>query len=185
MSCPASPPENLILPSRLTHASGRTPPSPLSSPHTASGSSTPITSGGGAIPLNHTKQPKHEAKGMFQQSQNSNRNTAHQKSKNGQFGRNVQIKQACRDVSSSDNAILAKNNRRVSRQVRDGKSDLDDCLSQQLSKDHVRVNASLSLNPGAQRLGHKNGHDHPHVNDQMECVKYRKNVKGGHSRSGA
>ncbi|KAL3609895.1 hypothetical protein D5086_000915 [Populus alba] len=49
-------------------------PSPLSSPHTASGSSTPLTGGCGAIPFHHAKQPitcLQESTGMIPRSQSS------------------------------------------------------------------------------------------------------------------
>ncbi|XP_010545657.1 PREDICTED: mitogen-activated protein kinase kinase kinase YODA-like [Tarenaya hassleriana] len=57
-SCPISPIESLILHARSPqHISGRRSPSPISSPHCVSGSSTPLTGGGnGAIPFHHQRQ---------------------------------------------------------------------------------------------------------------------------------
>ncbi|KAL9329943.1 hypothetical protein ACSQ67_004946 [Phaseolus vulgaris] len=67
ISCPISP----SLPYKSLHTSGRMSP-PISSPHTASGSSSPLTSGGGAIPYHQTKQLilSHEVSGMIQKSHN-------------------------------------------------------------------------------------------------------------------
>ncbi|CAJ1937412.1 unnamed protein product [Sphenostylis stenocarpa] len=67
ISCPISP----SLPYKSLHTSGRISP-PISSPHTASGSSSPLTSGGGAVPYHQTKQSilSHEVSGMIQKSLN-------------------------------------------------------------------------------------------------------------------
>ncbi|MCI14541.1 mitogen-activated protein kinase kinase kinase YODA-like, partial [Trifolium medium] len=57
ISCPVSPIGSPLLRSRSPHQrSGRLSPSPISSPRTASGASTPLTGGSGAIPFNHLKQ---------------------------------------------------------------------------------------------------------------------------------
>lgn len=58
LSCPVSPIGSPHLhPRSPQHLSGRMSPSPISSPHTASGSSTPLTGGGnGAIPFHHQQQ---------------------------------------------------------------------------------------------------------------------------------
>ncbi|WVZ26363.1 hypothetical protein V8G54_004907 [Vigna mungo] len=65
ISCPISP----SFPYKSLHTSGRMSP-PISSPRTASGSSSPLTSGGGAIPYHQTKQSiiSHEVSGMIQKS---------------------------------------------------------------------------------------------------------------------
>ncbi|RDX77284.1 Mitogen-activated protein kinase kinase kinase YODA, partial [Mucuna pruriens] len=156
ISCPVSPSGGLLLPYKSFHTSGRMSPSPISSPHTASGSSSPLTSGGGAIPFHQTKQPifSHEVLGMIQKSQNgfySNGNSAYQGSKHEQLGRNLQTTHACsRDVISYDNDALPNHTRRpVQGDPRDGKSYLADCVSQQLLRDYVRLNACLDLMPNA------------------------------------
>lgn len=57
ISCPVSPIGSPLLHSRSPHnLNGRMSPSPISSPRTISGSSTPLTGGNGAIPFNHGMQ---------------------------------------------------------------------------------------------------------------------------------
>ncbi|KAJ6835089.1 mitogen-activated protein kinase kinase kinase YODA-like isoform X1 [Iris pallida] len=57
ISCPVSPIGSPLLNSRSPHhASGRMSPSPISSPKTTSGSSTPLTGCSGCIPFNQSKQ---------------------------------------------------------------------------------------------------------------------------------
>ena len=63
-----SPTGNPLFPPRLLHVSERLSPS---SPHTASGSSTPLTGGIGAVPFHQTKQPifSHEGISVIQRPQ--------------------------------------------------------------------------------------------------------------------
>lgn len=165
ISCPVSPSRSLLLPSTL-HVSGRMSPSPLSSPHTASGSSTPLTSGGGAIPFHQTKRPifSYEAVGMIQKPQNgfySNRSTAYQEPKHDQFWGIPQTTHACRDIISSDHDALANHNRMAfqgdPREFHDGESCLADRVSQQLLRDYVRLNISLDVKPSAPSIDRING----------------------------
>ncbi|TKY60638.1 Mitogen-activated protein kinase kinase kinase YODA [Spatholobus suberectus] len=165
ISCPVSPSGSLLLPYKSLHTSGRMSPSPISSPHTASGSSSPLTSGGGAIPFHQTKQPifSHDVVGMIQKSQNdfySNGTVAYQGSKHEQFGRNLQTTHACRDVVSYDNGALLNHTRMAAQgdpiEFRDGKSYLADCVSQQLLRDYVRLNACLDLMPDASKHDRSN-----------------------------
>ncbi|RLM73112.1 mitogen-activated protein kinase kinase kinase YODA-like [Panicum miliaceum] len=56
ISCPVSPCGSPLLKSRSPqHTSGRMSPSPISSPRTTSGTSTPLSGGNGAIPFNHLR----------------------------------------------------------------------------------------------------------------------------------
>ncbi|KAL2348030.1 hypothetical protein Fmac_002030 [Flemingia macrophylla] len=73
ISHPVSPTGSPLLPSSSRQASGRLSPSPISSPHTASGSSTPLTSGIGAVPFHQTKQPtfSYEGVNVIQRPQNA------------------------------------------------------------------------------------------------------------------
>ncbi|KAK7399199.1 hypothetical protein VNO78_10377 [Psophocarpus tetragonolobus] len=141
---------------------------PISSPCTASGSSSPLTSGGGAIPSHQTRRPliSHETMcmNMIQKPQNglySDGNTDYQGSKHEYFGRNLQTTNACNEVLSSDNDAFPNHTRRVVQgdpiEFRDGKSYLVDCVSQQLLRDYVRLNACLDLKPGAPNLDRMNG----------------------------
>ncbi|XP_061337299.1 LOW QUALITY PROTEIN: mitogen-activated protein kinase kinase kinase YODA-like [Gastrolobium bilobum] len=161
VSRPVSPTRSSLLHSRSLHMSGRMSPSPISSPHTASGSSTPLTGGCGAIPFHQTKQPtfSFEGVGVSQRTQNglySHGNTAYQERKNEPFWGILQTAYACPDIVSSNNDALGNHNRRavqgVPREFYDGKSYLTDCVSLQLLSDHVRLNSSLNLNPNAPLL---------------------------------
>ncbi|XP_020216589.1 mitogen-activated protein kinase kinase kinase YODA isoform X2 [Cajanus cajan] len=164
ISCPVSPTGSLLY--KSSHTSGWMSPSPISSPHTVSGSSSPLTSGGGAIPFHQTKQPifSHDVMGMIQKSRNdfySNGNTAHPEYKHEQFGRNFQTTHACRDVVSSDNDALPNHSMRFVQgdpiEIRDGKSYLADCVSQQLLRDYVRLNACLGIMEEAPKRDRFNG----------------------------
>ncbi|TVU28808.1 hypothetical protein EJB05_20341 [Eragrostis curvula] len=65
ISCPVSPCGSPLLRSRSPqHQNGRMSPSPISSPRTTSGASTPLTGGNGAIPLNHARQPAYRNDGF-------------------------------------------------------------------------------------------------------------------------
>ncbi|KHN25694.1 Mitogen-activated protein kinase kinase kinase 2 [Glycine soja] len=148
ISCPVSPPAGSpLLPPRLLHVTGRLSPSPISSPHTASGSSTPLTGGIGAVPFHQTKQPifSHEGVNVIQRPQNalnSNGSTAYQEPNCDPLWRILKSTFACPDIVSSNNDALGNHNRRVGqglpREFYDGKSYLADGVSQQLLNDHVR-----------------------------------------------
>ncbi|KAK3154850.1 hypothetical protein QOZ80_2BG0195860 [Eleusine coracana subsp. coracana] len=65
ISCPVSPCGSPLLRSRSPqHQNGRMSPSPISSPRTTSGASTPLTGGNGAIPLIHARQPAYRNDGF-------------------------------------------------------------------------------------------------------------------------
>ncbi|GJM86387.1 hypothetical protein PR202_ga02241 [Eleusine coracana subsp. coracana] len=65
ISCPVSPCGSPLLRSRSPqHQNGRMSPSPISSPRTTSGASTPLTGGNGAIPLIHARQPAYRNEGF-------------------------------------------------------------------------------------------------------------------------
>lgn len=65
ISCPVSPIGSpLLFSSPPQHINGRMSPSPISSPRTMSGASTPLTGGNGALPFNHPKQPLRLQKGL-------------------------------------------------------------------------------------------------------------------------
>ncbi|KAL2342744.1 hypothetical protein Fmac_004029 [Flemingia macrophylla] len=107
ISCPVSPTRSVLFSYKSSHTSGMTSPSPISSPHTASGSSSPLTSGGGAIPFHQTDS--HDVMGMIHKSRNdfnSNGNPAYQGYKHEYYGRNFQTTHAFRDVVSSDNDAI-------------------------------------------------------------------------------
>ncbi|KAG5144534.1 hypothetical protein JHK84_030077 [Glycine max] len=135
ISYPVSPTGNPLLPPRLLHVSGRLSPS---SPHTASGSSTPLTGGIGAVPFHQTKQPmfSHEGISVIQRPQ------SYQEPMHDPLWGILKSTLACPDIVSSNNDALGNHNRRVGqglpRDFYDGKSYLADRVSQQLLNDHVR-----------------------------------------------
>ncbi|XP_051121223.1 mitogen-activated protein kinase kinase kinase YODA-like [Andrographis paniculata] len=64
ISCPVSPVGSPLLhPRSPQHLSGRMSPSPMSSPRTTSGSSTPLTGGIGAVPFHSQLMPPHDCFG--------------------------------------------------------------------------------------------------------------------------
>ncbi|XP_026664371.1 mitogen-activated protein kinase kinase kinase YODA-like isoform X2 [Phoenix dactylifera] len=72
ISCPVSPIGSPLLNSRSPqHINGRMSPSPISSPRTTSGSSTPLT-GGNGIPFNHPKQSTYLQEGFIGMSRSPN-----------------------------------------------------------------------------------------------------------------
>ncbi|KAJ4712055.1 Kinase superfamily protein [Melia azedarach] len=168
VSCPVSPIGSPLLHARSPqHASGRMSPSPISSPHTASGSSTPLTGASGAIPFHHSKQPTtylHEGIGMVPRSQNIFHTSAtnlYQDPKPDMFRGMSQASHVFREVISSGRSALQNQFGRPChgdfREFCDGQPILADHVSQQLSKDHGKLNLSLDLNPNSSMLGRTNG----------------------------
>ncbi|OVA14004.1 Protein kinase domain [Macleaya cordata] len=165
ISCPVSPIGSPLLHSRSPqHINGRMSPSPISSPRTTSGSSTPLTGGNGAIPFHHLKSAySHEGFSSISRSPNSlyiNGSTYHDP-KHDLF-RGIQPgSHGFRELMASDNEVLSKPFGRPAhgdtRELYDGQSVLADRVSQQLLRDHVKLNPSLDLSPGSPMLGRTNG----------------------------
>ncbi|KAK9143789.1 hypothetical protein Syun_013189 [Stephania yunnanensis] len=165
VSCPVSPIGSPLLSSKSPqHMNGRMSPSPISSPRTTSGSSTPLTGGSGAIPFAHLKQPAylHEGLGSMPRLPNGiyvNGSTYHEP-KPDLFRGMQQGPHVFRDVMTSDNDVLGKAFGRSSlpdhREVYDGQSVLADRVSQQLLREHAKPTPSLGLNPGSPMLGRTN-----------------------------
>ncbi|XP_077220752.1 mitogen-activated protein kinase kinase kinase YODA-like isoform X2 [Tasmannia lanceolata] len=166
ISCPVSPIGSPLLhPRSPQYANGRMSPSPISSPRTTSGSSTPLTGSNGAIPFHHLKQSAylHEGFGSMPRSPNShytNGSTYHDP--NPKLFRAIQPgSHAFRELVASENEIFGKPFGRVvhgdPREVYDGQSVLADRVSQQLLRDHVKSNPSLDLSPGSPTIGRVNG----------------------------
>ncbi|KAF7828263.1 Mitogen-activated protein kinase kinase kinase YODA [Senna tora] len=167
ISCPVSPIGSPHLPSRSLLASGRMSPSPISTPHAVSGSSTPLTGGNGAIPFHQAKQPtfSYEGVGMIQRSRVSfypNGSTGYYEAKHEPFKGHPQTTHTSQDITSFDKDAIANQMRRPFRECPrgfyDGKSYLADCVSQQLLRDNARVNSSIDLKPNSTpMLGRING----------------------------
>ena len=151
MSCPVSPTGARLLPSRTRtlDVTGRVPPSPIVSPHTASGPSTPATSSGGAISFHKNKQPmfSHETVGMIQKSQDG---FHYQEPKHDPL---LGSAHAPRDIISSDNNALANHYRRAV----PGASREFHNVPQMQSRDYVRLNTSLDRKPRTPMPGNING----------------------------
>ncbi|XP_024043817.1 mitogen-activated protein kinase kinase kinase YODA isoform X2 [Citrus clementina] len=165
VSCPVSPIGSPLLhPRSPQHTSGWVSPSPISSPHTASGSSTPITGGSGAIPFHHPMPPStylHEGIGVAPRSQNSFHSSSSNLYQDPDLFRGMsQASHVFREIISSDRSALANQFGRPGpgdlREFYDGQPVLADDESQQLSKDHGKSNLPLDLNPGLPMLGRTN-----------------------------
>lgn len=142
-------------------------PSPISSPHTASGSSTPLTGGSGAIPFHHLQQPMtylHEGVGIIPRSQNNfyaNAGNPYQEPKPDLFRAISQASNVFQEMISSDSGGFGKQYGRLGhgdhRELYDGQPVLVGHVSQQLLADHVKLRSSLDLNPSSSMLGRNGG----------------------------
>ncbi|KAE8055375.1 hypothetical protein FH972_012216 [Carpinus fangiana] len=149
ISCPVSPVSPLLHSRSPQHMSGRTSPSPISSPRTPSGSSTPLTGGTGAIPFHHLQQLA-----MMQRSQNSfytNGSTPYHEPNPDLFRGMSQASHAFRDIISSDNGALG-NQSGQPLQV-----DTRELYDKQLLREPLKQNLSLELKPRSPMLGRNNG----------------------------
>ncbi|KAL3521546.1 hypothetical protein ACH5RR_019695 [Cinchona calisaya] len=150
ISCPVSPIRSPLLhPRSPPHLNGRTSPSPISSPRTTSGSSTPLTGGAGAIPFQHLYQYTYLQEGF-----GSVPKAAQSTCMNGPSYWDADMframhagSHAFRDLASSENDALAKQfGRPAFGELHDGQSVLADRVSQQLLRGPVKLNPSLDLN---------------------------------------
>lgn len=143
-------------------------PSPISSPRTTSGSSTPLTGGSGAIPFHHPKPMNyvHEVIGIMPRSQNSlygngNGNISYQDPQPDLFRGMPQASHVFWEMLSSENGSFGNQLGRPvhgdPRDLYDAQSVLSHCVSQQLLRDHTKSNLSLNLNPGSPMLTRTNG----------------------------
>ncbi|XP_070053292.1 mitogen-activated protein kinase kinase kinase YODA-like [Nicotiana tomentosiformis] len=147
ISCPVSPIGSPLLhPRSPQHLNGRMSPSPISSPITMSGSSTPLSGGTGAIPFHHLNQSVYlqEAAPLPQSPY-----------MNGPSYWDPDVlrgtpsgSHAFRELASSQNDALGKQfGRPTTGELFDGQSVLANRVSQQLLRDHVKLVPSLDLNP--------------------------------------
>lgn len=146
ISCPVSPVGSPLLHSRSPqHLSGRMSPSPISSPRTTSGSSTPLTGGIGAVPFHHQPMLSQEGYGNLQM------RTPSHSYWDPDILRGVQSgSHAFRELTSYDNDAFGKQFVRTANgELYDGQSVLADRVSQQLLRDPVKLNQSLDLSPPA------------------------------------
>ncbi|KAK2983536.1 hypothetical protein RJ640_023070 [Escallonia rubra] len=148
ISCPVSPIGSPLLNSRSPqHSNGRMSPSPISSPHTASGSSTPLTSSAASsfYYLNPSVYLQEVPKSPHSPYANSTTYRDH----NPAIFRGMQ--------SGSHTFVLGnKFGRPAQGEMCDGQSILADCVSQQLLRDQVNLKQSLDLNPCSLSQGRLN-----------------------------
>ncbi|KAK7315084.1 hypothetical protein VNO77_33616 [Canavalia gladiata] len=161
ISCPVSPIGSPLLRSRSPqHMSGRMSPSPISSPRTASGASTPLNGCSGAIPFSNHLVYLQEGLGNLPKSANGVyvSGPAHLDSNVDIFRGMQKTSPITSELVPSDNDVLAKQFARPPRnEPYDVQSVLADRVCRQLLGDHVKVNPSLDLSPNSSLLSRANG----------------------------
>jgi hypothetical protein len=150
ISCPVSPCGSPLLRSRSPqNTNGRMSPSPISSPRTLSGASTPLSGGNGAIPFNHLKQPTYSNEGFAIASRGpTDRNP-------GQFVRVHQVSQGLQQREVSDTNILSPQFGKRLGNVFDLRDRLSpsEHFTRNAFVDHVKPNPSLDFTSGSPHLG--------------------------------
>lgn len=160
ISCPVSPIGSPLLHARSPqHLNGRMTPSPISSPRTTSGSSTPLTGGTGTVPFHHLNQSVYLQEGFGNMTKPNHGLSVNGPSYWDPDGfRGVQTgTQAFRELANAEHDALGiQFLRPVQREFYDRQSVLADRVSQQLLKDHVKMNPTLDLKPSS-LAGRTNG----------------------------
>lgn len=132
------------------HLNGRMSPSPISSPRTTSGSSTPLTGGNGAIPFGYLKQSAYLQEGFGSMPKPSNGlyvSGSSYHDSNPDIFRGLQSgSHIFSELVPSENDVLGIG-RSVHGESYDGQSVLADRVSRQLLKDHATMSPSLDLSP--------------------------------------
>lgn len=146
MSCPISPMGSPLLRSRSPQQfNGRMSPSPISSPMATSGSSTPLTGGNGALPLNHSMQLAYVHEGYVNVKPPGN---FHMIGNNGS---------TCLDIKHD----LFRGTQPVSPIFRDIVPSETDSGNLHFGRsavgDHKKLNTSLNIIPESSSLHHVNG----------------------------
>lgn len=137
-------------------------PSPISSPRTISGSSTPLTGGSGAIPFHHSKQSicLQEGFGGMPKSANNfyvNGNSYYNHNPNI-FGGMQPGPHVFPELGSGESNAMGKQfARQAHGEQYDGQSVLADRVSRQLLGDHMKMNPSLDLSPNSPLPNRTNG----------------------------
>lgn len=150
ISCPVSPCGSPLLKSTSPqHTSGRMSPSPISSPRTTSGTSTPLSGGNGTIPFTHLRYATHSSKGYGVASRGTD----------DLFPRQHQVSQAPRERVVSDADILSPQFGKKLGNVFDLRERLSpsEHFTRHAFVDHVELNPSLDLTSGSPNLRLKHG----------------------------
>ncbi|KAK3143999.1 hypothetical protein QOZ80_4AG0307610 [Eleusine coracana subsp. coracana] len=151
ISCPVSPCGSPLLKSRSPqHTSGRMTPSPISSPRTTSGTSTPLSGGNGAIPFNHLRYATYSSEGFGITS----------RGQDDLFPRQHQVSQGPRERVVSEADILSPQFGKKLGNVFDLRERLSP--SEHITRHHafvdqIELNPSLDLTSGTPNLGFKHG----------------------------
>ncbi|CAK9156621.1 unnamed protein product [Ilex paraguariensis] len=160
VACPVSP---RLHPQSAHHANRRLSPSPISSPRVTSGSSTPLTAGSGTTASHLPKLPTnylHEGMGTIPRSPNShylNGNPSFQNLKPDMFQGRPQTTFTFRAIVPAENGFHGDQfGRRATKELYGVQSALADRVSQQLLREHVKLNPSLNLKPYSPVFGRSN-----------------------------
>ncbi|XP_030500237.2 mitogen-activated protein kinase kinase kinase YODA [Cannabis sativa] len=161
VSCPVSPIGSPLLNSRSPqHLSGRMSPSPISSPRTTSGSSTPLTGGSGSIPFGHLKQSVNLQEGFGGMPKPltshyingpSYHDSSHDIFRGMQPGSHM-----FSELLPCENEVLGLQFPRHGHGEYDGQSVLADRVSRQLLRDNAKINPSLDLSCSSPLPSHTN-----------------------------
>lgn len=163
ISCPVSPIGSPLLhPRSPQHLNGMMSPSPISSPRTTSGSSTPLTGGSGAIPLYHSQQSIYMQEGFGIVPKSSHgvfHNGTCYHDPNPNILRGIQSgPPALKALVASENEFQGKPvGRPCQSDLCNGQSVLADRVSQQLLREHVKLNPPLEFSPRSTLPSRTNG----------------------------
>jgi serine/threonine protein kinase len=162
ISCPVSPCGSPLLKSRSPqHTSGRMSPSPISSPRTTSGTSTPLSGGNGAIPFNHLRYATYSSEGFGTTSRGPDDlfPNRHKDPILGQFTQSHQVSQGPRERVVSEADILSPQFGKRLGNVFDLRERLSpsEHFTRHAFMDHVELNPSFDLTSGSLNLGLKHG----------------------------
>ncbi|XP_062226420.1 mitogen-activated protein kinase kinase kinase YODA-like [Phragmites australis] len=162
ISCPVSPCGSPLLKSRSPqHTSGIMSPSPISSPRTTSGASTPLSGGNGAIPFNHLRYATYSSEGFGITSRGPDDPfpSRHTDPILGQFAQVHQVSQGPRERVVSEADILSPQFGKRLGNVFDLRERLSpsERFTHHAFVDHMELNPSLDLTSGSPNLGLKHG----------------------------
>ncbi|KHN41598.1 Mitogen-activated protein kinase kinase kinase 2 [Glycine soja] len=154
ISCPVSPIGSpLLRPRSPQHMNGRMSPSPISSPRTASGASTPLNGGSGAIPFSNHLVYIQEGLGSLPKSSNGvyvSVPAAHHDLNIDIFRGMQQTSHITSELVPSESDVLGKQFARTPHnEPYDVQSVLADRVCRQLLGDNVKINPSLDLSPNS------------------------------------
>ncbi|XP_020223287.1 mitogen-activated protein kinase kinase kinase YODA [Cajanus cajan] len=161
ISCPVSPIGSpLLRPRSPQHMNGRMSPSPISSPRTASGASTPLNGGPGSIPFSSHLVYIQEGLGSLPKSPNGVyvSGPAHHDLNVDIFRGMQQTSHITSELVPSESDVLGKQfARSPHNEPYDVQSVLADRVCRQLLGDNVKINPSLDLSPNSSLLSRANG----------------------------